>query len=213
MSAGVGSNALALLAAPFAVSEPITTIGDALWLYVALIAHATTSGHVCRARTHLAHDLTVSEDQIDTWLGTLLDARLVSLIAPAPFLVMKLTFWSGSEVSLKEDARENSSSAPPPTSNVPVHSRAIAAFKLSGDGGQGEGAMRRTELADILGSPAEVDALLASVPLPVIRQALRRVALTPPDQIKKSKLALFRYLVAKYNRANHDHAPAHHHHA
>src|ERR1051326_6517264 len=145
MSAGVGDTARTLLAAPLAVPGAVTTLGDGLWLYIRLLTLATASGHACRARSRLARDLAVNEGQIDLWLGRLVDARLVFLVAPAPYLVLKLAFWSGSD---PVPDHPNAVSGPVP-SNGPVksgYSPAIALPTLSGDRGPGEGDRKSTRL-------------------------------------------------------------------
>jgi hypothetical protein len=51
----------------------------------------------------------------------------------------------------------------------------------------------------------EVRSLLAEFQKPVVLKALIRVKATPSSQIRKSKLALFRYLLAKFAQNPHAH--------
>ena len=79
-----------LLDAPLVLPDGIERLGRALWLYVRLLTLTNGRGLIIRKRDQLAHDLHVSEERIDAWLGRLADAKLVEIQAPAPFLVIKL---------------------------------------------------------------------------------------------------------------------------
>ncbi len=209
-----GSRVERLLHAPLALDRARASLGDALWLYVRCLALATTSGHACRTRALLAGDLGTVEEEIDRWVSVLVDAHLVSVVSPAPFLVLKLSFWSGSPLDSDREEPHPSSNSPLSLEEVPgsgnstagQSSAASSAIKQSGEGGPGEGATVRARLLALYGDAGEVEALLARVPLPVVTRALRRLQLTPSWQIKKSRLALFRFLVAKYHHT-HDATP------
>jgi hypothetical protein len=54
------------------------------------------------------------------------------------------------------------------------------------------------EIRDVLGEEdVDVRTLTRGIPHAIVRKALRRVRLTPASQIRKSRVALFRYLLAK----------------
>jgi hypothetical protein len=202
MTGGIGLLARTLADAPFTSPDMVAKIGDGIWLYVRCLSLATASGHVCRARVSLARDLGVPEEQVDRWVATLVDARLVALVSTGPFLVLKLSFWSTSEAFPDSSTLPSTDAIVQAREEVPVGSkqRAAAASSKQGDRGLGEGANVLDEAVLILGPEArgEIAEIIDRTPAPHVRKALRRVALTPDRQIKKSKLALFRYLLAKF---------------
>jgi hypothetical protein len=206
MSTSTAPRTSVLLEAPFTVAQGPSRLGRALWLYLDLVVHVTISGHAWRTQERLTQTLHADTPTIDRWLGRLVDAHLVTVIAPLPYLVVKLPFWPSSAVPNASRQPENSSSAVPAQEEVPVYGQsniATAAFKLFGDRGPGEGGQAlRTRLTAILGNDQDVDQALASVSAPVLLRALHRVEATPDHEIKKSRLALFRFLVAKYQRAH-----------
>jgi hypothetical protein len=190
-----------------ALSRP--DIGRALPLYLDLLVHALAGGTVIRTRERLAEDLAVSEADIDDLLGRLERAGLIELRSPAPFLAIRLRFWPG--------RRPRPRPLPPADAlslvEVPVGSSSkqqhAAAFKQFGDRGPGEGVPLATEAAGVLGvaaENAELAALLSAFPEPLIRRALTRVRATPMREIRKSRLALFRYLLAKLSDESLTHA-------
>jgi len=179
-------------------------IASAVRLYLHLARLAAPWGTIIRSRKRLANDIGVSEHAIDRWVRRLADARLIRIQVPSPFLVIRMSFWSistvrgvekatpaGPEANDTDNARGGSSKLPEP---------AVASSKSSGEGGRGEGAALIPEVRAVLGDDdtAEVSELLDQYPAYVIRKALNRVRLTPQSQIRKSKAALFRYLLAKF---------------
>ena len=204
-----------LLVTPFKAPEAIDRLGRAIWLYVHLVAIANSSGHICRSLDSLAADLGVSPGQVETWLARLVHAEAVSVHVPAPYLVIKLRFWSTAEEKSTDNASQNSDSH----REVPVNSKLqLAAAEnnkqasSSEDGGSGEGG---TELvAEVLRVLGETDAgefreLIEQLPRPVVLKALLRVKSTPADQIRKSKAALFRYLLNKFSHESYATTPPH----
>ena len=119
----------------------------------------------------------------------------------APFLVIKLGLWSDSPAPENGKPPESGPSSSALQYEVPVssNSKAIAAISNQEDGGQGEGEALLDEIRSTLGESdaAQFRPVLGHYPPAVIRQALGRVAKTPPNQIRKSKTALFRFLLSK----------------
>jgi hypothetical protein len=186
------------------VTDAVQKIGDALWLYVRLVAITNGNGQVCRTLDSLAKDLGVKPEQVEAWLVRLVHAGLVGVHVPAPYLVIKLRFWSGSDGEHSAASGENGSNGVPHR-DVPVSSSKLQAAAASSskreDGGLGEGG--EALLAEVLRVLGETDGaefrdLLPQFPKPVILKALLRVKTTPGNQIRKSKAALFRYLLAKF---------------
>jgi hypothetical protein len=99
-----------LLAAPFKEPGSVERIGPALWLYVWLALKTNASGHICRTLDTLSKDLGVPQDQVHVWLARLVHVGLVSVQVPAPYLVIKLKFWSGVEQETAVSSEQNSTS-------------------------------------------------------------------------------------------------------
>ncbi len=189
---------------------PTPVLGRALRLYLALILAANREGLVIRARKRLADELTVSEHDVDSWFARLSEAKLVRLLSPAPFLAIKLPFWSGDAPSLVEKPQQSASDSASSDGEVPVSSnsnsssnaKAIALSSNAGVRGQGEGVALRNEICAALpeADGDEIERILARYPRAVLRRTLDRVAKTPPAKIRKSKAALFRFLLAKFSQ-------------
>jgi hypothetical protein len=196
--------------APFAARSGIDQVGRAVWLYLHLIRVANHNGIVMRTAERLSEELMVSKQTTDRWLIRLSSAKLIRLEAPPPFLVIKLPIWPG-----EDDASDANSGLPSGSSGhshneVPVSSskqQAAAASNQAGEGGAGEGEALISEVTQALDGAGieEVRSLVAEFPKPVILKALIRVKTTPSSQIRKSKLALFRYLLTKFTANPHAH--------
>jgi hypothetical protein len=198
--------------APLGIACPVVTLGPAIWLYLAFVAAAGTTGRVIRIRSRLASDLGVSESDIDGWLTQLLEAGLVTVQSPLPFLVLTLRFWSGSTANERAEAGNSSGRTDATLDNVPGKSRAEAIAlnrNSAGDRGPGEGETLRSEVLAVLHDidPDELGRILARYPAETIRRAITRVKGTPVQTIRKSKAALFRYLLARLQQANHASRP------
>ncbi len=195
--------------APFLPKDRIDRLGRALWLYHHLLLVANHRGLVLRTLERLSDELVVPKRQIEEWLRRLTMAKLVHLEAPAPFLVIRLVFWPSSDDAPREKAGLPSGNSGHSHNEVPVSSKqqSAAAFNKAGEGGTGEGEALVNEIAQALDGAGseEVRSLIEEYPKPVILKALIRVKTTPSSQIRKSKLALFRYLLTKFSANPHAH--------
>lgn len=226
MTWGFSDQFRSLLGAPLGVEKAVAVLGHSLWLYLALVLAANDRGLVIRSQERLAELLSVSESDIDRWLARLVAAKLIRRRSPSSFLVISLSFWPSSGHLSDVKARERSSETVALHREVPVSSSDVAAAAAatdvaenknkqsslsSRDGGPGEGNPLLGEARQVLGEAeaAEIRDLLDQHPVPLVRRALRRVQLTPATQIRKSKAALFRFLLAKFTDQHHDH-PTHH---
>jgi hypothetical protein len=210
----------ALLGAPYRDSHGREAVGDALWLYAWLVAIVNTSGHVCRTRASLAKDIGATDAEIETWIERLEDSKLIQVLTPSPYLALKLRSWP-------REARDTSQMpmqfgpSRAEQRNVPVGSsllllagkaNASNAGKQGVDGGAGEGEGLLAEAQAVVAAPdvSSLRELVAKHPPERIRDALARVSRTPPGQIRKSRLALFRYLLAQPPQPSlHDPDPPH----
>jgi len=188
-----------LAEAPFSVPDRVERLGEALWLYSWLALHVNGTGRVCRTSATIERALGVPKDRIDEWLGRLVDARLVHVLHPVPYLVIKLRFWSGS----RPDASVSGSAPTRACARVDEllpeqQPKAAPAAGEVGGAGEGEGIV--AEAVQTLGAAAhqpEIRRLVAEHPVEHVRQALQKAARTPLAQIRKSRLALFRHLLVR----------------
>lgn len=190
MSGAFSPHARRIIEAPLHLPGGRAVVGDALWLYCMLASAANHRGLVSRQSDRLAQDLELEEEKLAEWLDRLKNAGLIEVYSPKPYLVIKLLKWSegdGAEPRDTPDSTRSSSDA------------AAASFSRQEDGGQGEG---EALLQEVLAVLEETDAdefrrLIQGRSPELVRRALFRVRITPPQQIRKSKAALFRYLIAK----------------
>ncbi len=187
----------ALLGAPLRVGAPTTTLGRAVILYLALVIHANDHGLVIRKSSQLADDLSVPEDAIQAWVTRLSNVKLVEILSPVPYLTVRLGFWSAAGLPAEEHA--GLSAKDKESSNGRQSSAAAISFSSKGgDGGQGEGELRgaiQTMLPEADGT--EIERILDRYPRAIIRKAVERV--NNAGRIRKSKTALFRFLLAKFS--------------
>ncbi len=192
------------LDAVIAVPNGVQSIGRALWLYVALMRHASYGGTVIRTQERLVDELGVSESEIAAWLSRLIEAKLVRVQSPFPYLVARLRSWSG-EVPRGADLPSN---RPAISGQHLEGSYSNSSNKKSsdntaiaiGEGGAGEGALLKLA-REILGAGAdeELPAILKRYSEAHVLRVLDRVRNTPPEKIRKSRLAFFRYLIVNTN--------------
>ena len=193
---------------------PIKNLGLAVWLYLMLVLAANDRGLVIRTRDQLAGGLSAAEGEIDTWLSQLSGSGLIKIKSPPPYLVISLRFWSGSAPQPAFESGADSGESGHAMEDVPVSSKLPAAEqgKKSGDGGTGEGEALLAEARAVLGETdtAELPGMLDSYPRPIVRRALQRVGATPERQIRKSRVALFRFLLTKFSEETHVQPSTHH---
>jgi hypothetical protein len=133
----------------------------------------------------LAEEVGMSPEDIGATLDKFERAGLLRILAPFPFLVLKLSSWSGM-------------SAKPAISRPVTYSysklsstRLNESYRPSGD----ETLMR--EILETLGEtdPTSFEGAIKNFPAEVIRKALDRVRRT--RSLRKNPTALFRYLLTK----------------
>jgi hypothetical protein len=196
--------------APLTLKDAIDSLGRAVWLYLHLLKIANPPPIVLRTVERLAEELALPEQTIEEWLRRLSASKLIRIDSPPPFLVIKLLSWLDSGDATSEGLGSASGLNGYSHSEVPVSSskqQAAAAPKQTGEGGAGEGEGLLNEVAQALDGAdrEEVRSLIGEFPKPVVLKALIRVKTTPSSQIRKSKLALFRYLLTKFASNPHAH--------
>jgi hypothetical protein len=181
----------------------VGSLGRAAWLYLALLSAASDKGVVIRTRKHLAKMLGVAEPTLEVWLSRFANAGLITIKSPSPYLIIVLRFWSGSaNMDQVQAGQSESAKEEVPVSNSYSNSNAHLSNANAGVGGQGEGEALTKAIRSLLPDieAADVERILASYPQQVIRRTIDRVAKTPADRIRKSKTALFRYLLTKLSQ-------------
>ena len=194
----------ALIGGLLAVPDFRSNVGDAVWTYLALLKAANYRGVVSKRSDQIAEMLKTDEPALIADLAKLSDLGLIRSLNPAPYLVIQLAMWPGKEEVPPPNVPVASSETPAVRSEVPVSSAAAAAASASQQevGGQGEGGALVDRVLAVLGPEADaVDMrdLVATYPVETVRRALTRVEATPARQIRRSKTALFRYLLTKLN--------------
>lgn len=191
----------ALIGGLLAVPDFRTTVGHAVWTYLALLKAANHRGVVCKRSDQIAAILKTDEPTLLTDLAKLSDLGLIRSLNPAPYLVIQLTMWPGREEVPVPHAPAGASESLAAHTEVPVSSAAAAASAAQPeDGGQGEGGALVDRVLAVLGSEAdavEMRNLVETYPAETVRRALARVEATPTRQIRRSRTALFRYLLTK----------------
>jgi hypothetical protein len=200
----------ALIGGLLAVPEFRTNVGDAVWTYLALLKAANFNGVVSRRSDQIAAALMTDEPTLLADLSRLSDLGLIRSLNPAPYLVIQLALWPGKADAPRLVVPAASSETPVTHSEVPVSGSAAAAASASQPevGGQGEGGDLLDRVLTVLGPEADVEEmrdLLGAHPAETVRRALQRVEATPARQIRRSRTALFRYLLTKLNQAHRDH--------
>jgi hypothetical protein len=200
MSLFLGQAARNLLDAPLVVPDGVERLGRALWLYVRLLTLTNNRGLIIRRSDQLADDLRVSEDEIDDWLIRLAEAKLVEVQVPAPYLVIKLGLWSDESSDSLQEGRVPASrpASQSYSSALAIHDESKSNSNSSEEGtGSPEPDALLAEILSVLGEsdPTSFRPLLTHYPPEVIRGVLQRVRTA--GRIRKSKTALFRYLLGK----------------
>lgn len=217
MTPPVATNLRALAAGMVARDVDRTALKDAIWLYCWLIAMVNSSGHVNRTRASLAADLGTTENEVARHLSLLDSHNLIRVLVPSPYLVIRMSLWRDSITATTRTTAENTlpndalSNVPVPGSSKLLPEQQPKAAPAAGvDGGAGEGegllAQAQSRLGPVDG--AALQKLLAQHPPPAVRAALARVARTPQGRIRKSRFALFRYLLI-HASTPHDHDTPH----
>jgi hypothetical protein len=155
-------------------------------LLICLRSRASNRGIVPVRGDVLAKEVEASQEDVGTALDKLERAGLLKILAPFPFLVLKLSSWSGK-------TREPASSRLAPYSYSKLSSKLneSKSYRPTGDD-----ALLR-EILDTLGetNPTTFEGAITNFPPDVIRKALDRVRKT--RSLRKNRTALFRYLLTK----------------
>jgi len=154
-------------------------------LLALLQARAKSRGIVPVSGETLAQEVGAPHEEIDAALDRLERAGLLRVLAPFPFLVIRLRSWSG-------NVTKAGNSQPPAYSYSKLSSNRLnESYRPGAD----DGLLR--EILDTLGEtdPTTFEGAVRNFPLEVIRKALDRVRRT--RALRKNRTALFRYLLTK----------------
>lgn len=195
----------ALIGGLLAVPDVRAKVGDAVWTYIGLLKAANHRGVVCKRADQIAGALGLEEAGLLGDLEKLSELGLVRSLSPAPYLVIQLALWPGRRGAPDLPAAVPAAPQPLPQEEARVSSSdaaAAASATQPEDGGEGEGGDPLDRVLAVLGPEADADEmreLVSAHPPDIVERALRRVEATPARQIRRSKTALFRYLLTKLN--------------
>ena len=164
-------------------------------LLACLESHANNRGIVLAAEEALLRELGADRDAVSAELERLERASLVELLAPLPFLVLRLKKWSGH--------REKAAESRPSAYSYPkqlLHKQQLKESYRPDDQAPATTATLLRELLDTLGE-TDAGSFEKAVELyspHVIRTALDRVRRA--RDIRKSRTALFRHLLPRLAR-------------
>ena len=154
-------------------------------LLICLRGRANARGIVPVRGDALAEEVGASPEVVGTALDRLERAGLLRILAPFPFLVLKLQSWSGEATN-------------PSTSRPVAYSYSKLSNKRLNESYRptSEDTLLR-EILDTLGEtdPTSFEGAITNFPPEVIRKALDRVRRT--RSLRKNRTALFRYLLTK----------------
>jgi len=171
-------------------------------LLEALRRRANSRGMVIVRAEVLQDETRATLEELRRELGTLEQDKRLRVLSPLPYLVVALRprKWPSRNQQLAESGpNPRPSSSRGYSYSFHKHecnqSKAIA-FE---DGGLGEGDTLLAEILATLGEsdPAPFRGVLAHFAPSKVRTALARVRSTPPEKLRKSRTALFRYLLAR----------------
>jgi hypothetical protein len=167
----------------------------------ALKAKANNKGYVIARADALQAELGCSFDELQSAVHALSASKKLRILSDFPFLMVALARkkWASEPAGSARSAEKSGT----PASLAYSHSfqsstdesRAVALE----DGGAGEGEALLQEILATLGEsdPSTFRGVLEHYAPSHVRAVLRRVRATPPEKIRKSRTALFRFLLAK----------------
>lgn len=205
-----------ILQAPLNVPDAVHQVGRALFLYTWLITQANAKGLVCRESGTIAKALEAPEDEVISWSERLAACRLIEVLALPPHFVIKLPLWSGSGLVVTPKPAEKLEKIVLPNRDIgksllklkqtssEAKQEATDEVSLSinvGDRGAGKGGSDLlAEVRAVIGDHEGIPEILRRYPESMIRTALAKTRATPQDQIKKSRAALFWFLIGKTSK-------------
>lgn len=154
-------------------------------LLVHLRERANTQGIVPIRGDVLAQDVGASQEEVSATLDKLERAGLLRVLAPFPFLVLKLSSWPGSAAKRP---------IPQPAS---YSYRKLSSNRLNESYRPTEDNVLMREILETLGEtdPTSFEGAIKNFAPAVIRKALDRVRRA--RSLRKNRTALFRYLLTK----------------
>src|SRR5262249_26134762 len=142
----------------------------------------------------------IQSSELRQGLQDLERSRLITVLSPGKYLVIRVAPWPGHDSRSTQNAHEMASSGSRGYS-YSFHKHTIDESKAIAAGAEGADA-GETLLREILetvgeSDPATFRGVLTHYTPADIRMVLDRVRRTPPEKVRKSKTALFRYLLTK----------------
>lgn len=153
-------------------------------LLIRLRARGNARGIVPVRGEVLVREVESTQEEVGAALDKLERAGLLKILAPFPFLVLKLRSWSGAETK-------------PADNRPPAYSHSqLSTKQVTNSYRQADGELLR-EILETLGEtdPTTFEGAVQNFPPDVIRKALDRVRRA--RSLRKNRTALFRYLLTR----------------
>ena len=168
----------------------------------ALRPRSSHHGLVIVREAVLLDELRIGPDALRAAIKNLDEDRLIEILSPLPFLVLK---WPGKRSRDRENGTGSEASEGPRYSSYSFNNESVdksIAIKAIGDSGSADAALLQ-EILTTLGEtdPTTFRGVLDHYSAKHIRAVLDRVRSTPPEKFRKSKTALFRYLLARTKKS------------
>jgi hypothetical protein len=142
----------------------------------------------------LLEELQIGPGPLRTALRSLVADGTIEVLSPLPFLVVK---WSGTRSRTSENGQKQR--VVEARHSYSFHNNAIDKSKAIAPPSAGRGGDLLRDILRTLGEtdPTTFRGALEHYPEKHIRAVLERIRATPPERLRKSKTALFRFLLAK----------------
>jgi len=177
---------------------------QAVWLYLYLIAFSNLrTGKLISNIADIAQDMGLGEETIRSWLGHLRRRHYVIVERQGDELLFKITKWksiiTNVDTSLPQIKPKKKSDFP----------KTVTENGLDDESNMRASSSLVNEVVDQLQEPssrARFEEICRVYPPDIIRQALKEAKAVHPERIKKSRGALFIYLVKKYAQQEESHS-------
>jgi len=177
---------------------------QAVWLYLYLIAFANLrTGKLMSNIADIAQDMGLGEETVRSWLGHLRRRHYVIVERQGDELLFKISKWKNIITNVDSSLPQNKSKKKSDLPRTATHSG------TKGELGICVPSKLADEIVDQLQEPsnrARFEEICRAYPLNVIEQALKEAKAVHPERIKKSRGALFVYLVKKYAQQEEPHS-------
>jgi hypothetical protein len=169
---------------------------QAVWLYLYLIGFSNIkTGKLTARLSDIAKDMGIREETLRSWLGHLRKGNYIAVEKQGDQLLFKITKWKNIsskleidkwlQTNIQKSKGRRSANDDDPKPEQKVSNTSKLARQIAKDLDSHEGL-------------AYFEKLCSNYPQKIILQSLKEAKAIPAEKIKKSRSALFVYLVKKY---------------